>query len=145
MANVMARLAVRGLRFLEDKCANVVAGKVTCTWPAPPDARAASFPCTASMLERGVTIAIGGNPVTIALVLYLRRDLFHTADSLWSSAAASAGDAAPDDWTAADPVPLPIAGKFIEYKGVKYKIVLVADSHEQSHLKVTLADQHSGR
>jgi len=149
MANIHARLARRGLLAQERWLTNPVAGAPQFRWPVKDNgedvaAGAASFNCVPSMLQRGTVVEIGGKPVTIDLTLEVRRDLFHTADSLWSSAAADDGDP-PDDWTAANPIPLPIANKLLKYNGVVYRILQVGDAGDHSHLEITLGDKHSGK
>src|SRR5689334_6380867 len=96
MANAHARLQRRGLIAQEQWMANEVAGKISFRFPVKADgtdaANAATFVCVPSMLERGTEIEVGGNPVTIALTLYARRDQWHTADSLWHTADAEESD-----------------------------------------------------
>src|SRR5215211_6038499 len=142
MANQHARLIRRGFLAQETWLANPVAGKIQFRWPLKNDgtdaANAAWFACVPSMLERGTQIQVGGNIVEIQLTLLVRRDQFHTADSLWATADADESDE--------NDAPLPTTGKLLRFKGVVYRIgPPVGDAGDHSHLKLTLIDPNSGR
>jgi hypothetical protein len=118
MANAHARLVRRGLLAQEEWLANEQAGKILFRWPVLADgsdaATAAWFACVPSTLERGTEVEIGGKAVMVQLTLLVRRDQFHTADSLWHTADADESDE--------NDAPLPTSGRLLKFKGVVYRI-----------------------